>query len=148
MTRLELPLLSRRLKTTGDEVVRAELNLDVKTDQNTWEKVRFLVDSGTEMTSMSAAEARKLKLPIPKRPVPGLTYQGQEVRPGLLRAQIAGMDATEYLFPCYFLGDPALQIASARNLLGLTGVINQVRFTFDGAQSPAAPWGILVVEKR
>ena len=35
-----------------------------------------------------------------------------------------------------------------RNLLGLTGVINQMRLTFDGTTSALAPWGILVVEKR
>jgi hypothetical protein len=79
--------------------------------------------------------------------VPGLTFQGQEVRSGLLRARIPGMDATEYLFPCYFLGDPSVPAVKARNLLGLTGVINQVRFTFDGTPSPVASRGVLVVEK-
>jgi hypothetical protein len=32
--------------------------------------------------------------------------------------------------------------------LGLTGVINQIRLTFDGTTSLVAPSGILVVEKR
>jgi hypothetical protein len=100
------------------------------------------------MTTMLASEARRLKLPIPKRPVPGLSLQGLEVRRGLLRTRIVGMDATEYSFPCYFLGDPAGPSAGPRNLLGLTGVIDQVRFTFDGATSVPAPYGILVVEKR
>ena len=58
------------------------------------------------------------------------------------------MDKTEYLFPCYFLGDPNAPLANSINLLGLTGVINQVRFTFDGATSTQAPCGVLVVEKR
>ena len=33
-----------------------------------------------EMTTMEAAEARKHDLPIPRKPVPGLTFKGQEVR--------------------------------------------------------------------
>jgi hypothetical protein len=46
------------------------------------------------------------------------------------------------------VGDPGVPVANPRNLLGLTGVINQVTLTFDGIQSLAAPWGILVVEKK
>ena len=86
-------------------------------------------------------------MPIPKRPVRGLTLRGQEVRRGLLRARIVGLDATEYVFPCYFLGDPNVPMADPKNLLGLTGVINQIRLTFDGTPSLAAPNGILIVEK-
>jgi hypothetical protein len=65
----------------------------------------------------------------------------------LLRARIVGLDATEYVFPCYFLGDPNIPMADPKNLLGLTGVINQVRLIFDGTPSLAAPKGVLVVEK-
>ena len=58
------------------------------------------------------------------------------------------MDPTEFVFPCYFIGDPNnLPPAPPRNLLGLTGVINQIRLTFEGTTSALAPWGILVVEK-
>jgi hypothetical protein len=58
------------------------------------------------------------------------------------------MDPAEYTFPCYFLGDPDVPVARPRNLLGLTGVINQLRFIFDGATSRFAPYGVLIVEKR
>jgi len=48
-----------------------------------------------------------------------------------------------------FLGDPNLPPhTQALNLLGLTGVINQIRLSFDGTTSVQAPWGVLVVEKR
>jgi len=58
------------------------------------------------------------------------------------------MDLTEYIFPCYFLGDPdRTPPLTARNLLGLSGVIDQIRLTFDGKSSPGAPYGVLVVEK-
>ncbi len=148
MSRLEVPLAFRKLRATGDLVVRAELVLAIKTDHGTWELVTFLVDSGTEMTTMPAAEAKKQNVPMPKHPVAGLTFQGLEVRSGLLRAQIPGMDATEYLFPCYFLGDPNATVVRNRNLLGLTGVINQIRLIFDGKPSPVAQGGVLAVEKN
>jgi hypothetical protein len=148
MTRIELPLAYRTLQSTGDDVLRAELDLELKMNRDAWVTVRFRVDSGTEMTTMLAAEAKDLDLPIPKRPVRGLVLHGLEVRSGLLRARIVGMDATEYTFPCYFLGDPNVPVTEPRNLLGLAGVIDQVRFTFDGPTSPLAPHGVLIVEKR
>jgi hypothetical protein len=148
MSRLELPLVHRTLKSTGDDVILAELDLELWTNRGSWETARFRVDSGSEMTTMLANEARSLNLPIPRRPVPGLALHGLEVRSGLLRARIVGMDATEYVFPCYFLGDPNVPVADSINLLGLTGVINQVRLTFDGPTALLAPYGVLVVEKR
>jgi hypothetical protein len=149
MSRLEVPLKYRTLRATGDTVVWADLTLRLKTNQGAWKEVRFRVDPGTEMTTMLAVDARKLDLPIPKAPVSGLVLHGQEVRSGLLRARIVGMDPTEFVFPCYFIGDPnALPPAQPRNLLALTGVINQIRLCFDGSTSALAPWGILVVEKR
>jgi hypothetical protein len=103
------------------------------------------------MTSMPASEAKLIDLPIPRNAVRGLTFgaANQEVRAGLLRARVIGMDATEYVFPCYFLGDPDGPLPKrARNLLGLSGVIDQIRLTFDGIASDVAPHGVLVVEKR
>jgi hypothetical protein len=41
------------------------------------------------------------------------------------------MDATEYVFPYYILGDPSARPVRPRNLLGLAGAINQIRLTFD-----------------
>lgn len=147
MARLEAPLIDRKLHTTGDRVLHADLDLEVKTNQGAWEGVTFRVDPGTEMTTMPASKARDLDLPIPNRPVRGLALRGQEVRRGLLRVRIPGLDATEYVFPCYFLGDPNIPGLDAKNLLGLTGVINQVRLTFDGTPSSGVPHGNLIVEK-
>ena len=58
------------------------------------------------------------------------------------------MDPTEYVFPCYFVGDPNVPVTDPKYLLGLTGVIDQIRLTFDGPSPPLAPHGILIVEKR
>jgi hypothetical protein len=147
MASLEVPLIDRNLHTTGDRVLHADLGLEVKTNQGTWEDATFRVDPGTEMTTMLASTARDLDLPIPKRPVQGLALHGQEVRRGLLRARIPGLDATEYVFPCYFLDDPNAPVAAPKNLLGLTGVVNQIRLIFDGTPSLAAANGVLIVEK-
>jgi hypothetical protein len=146
MSRLEVPLVERKLQSTGDILLRAELALEIKNNQGLWDKMLFLVDPGTEMTTMEAAEARKRDLPIPRKPVAGLTFKGEEVRAGLLRARVLGMAPIEYVFPCYFLGDPNRPPVQPRNLLGLTGVVNQLRLTFDGRPYPGARWGILVVE--
>src|SRR5215831_10605079 len=128
MARLEVPLLRRLLQTTGDTVLHAELILEVKDNQSKWVPFEFVVDPGTEMTTMPAEEARKRDLPIPKSPVRGLVFRGQEVRRGLLRARIPGLDATEYVCPCYFLGDPNAPMTDEKNLLGLTGVIDKIRW--------------------
>jgi hypothetical protein len=58
------------------------------------------------------------------------------------------LDATEYVFPCYFLGGPNASVVPSRKLLGLTGVINQIRLSFDGTTSLVSPSGVLVVEKK
>jgi hypothetical protein len=149
MSRLEVPLGFRTLRATGDTVLWADLVLSLKTNRGVWKEIPFRVDPGTEMTTMPAYDALGLDLPIPKTPVPGLRLNGKEVRSGFLRARIVGMDPTEFSFPCYFLGDPNLPpSAQMRNLLSLTGVINQIRLSFDGTTSVPAPWGVLVVEKR
>jgi hypothetical protein len=153
MARLEVPLLGRTLWATGDFLLRGELTLLVKTNRQTWEPLIFLADSGTEMTTVPAARAAHLDIPMPQAPVPGLLHQptGQEVRGGFLRVQVAGLGSREFAFPCYFLGDPHAPATAApkgsRNLLGLTGVVDKLRISFDGTPSPSAPVGMLLVEE-
>lgn len=157
MSRLEIPLLGKTLLATGDILLRAELDLILRTNAQTWEQVVFLFDSGTEMTTMPAAQAKLLDIPLPVNPVPGLQHAqtGSEVRAGMIRVQVVGMDGTEYVFPCYFLGDPNKPVGQAqatttpRNLLGLTGVVDKIRVSLDGKPAgAAAPYGNLVIEKQ
>ena len=157
MSRLEVALLGKTLQTTGDILLRAELEILLETNAQSWEQVIFRVDSATEMTTMQAAQAKLLDLPLPANPVPGLKHAqtGQEIRAGFIRAHVVGMDGTVYVFPCYFIGDPHRRGSStqpamvSRNLLGLTGVVDKVRLTFDGKPVNAvAPYGYLVVEKQ
>ena len=137
MSRLEVPLQHRTLRTTGDTVLWADLVLSLKTDSGAWEEISFRVDPGTEMTTMLAFEARKLALPIPKKPVsrPGAARPRGACRCSL-RAPIVGMDLIEFIFPLLLCRRPRRSSrGQARNLLGLTGVINQIRLTFDGKYS-------------
>jgi hypothetical protein len=155
MSRLEVPLLGKKVWKTGEILLRAELDLLIRDHQAVLKPESFRVDSGTEMTTMPAALARALNLPMPKKPIL-LDVNGarREVRPGILRAQISGMDATEYVFPCYFLGNPDAPLVSnqpprpGRSLLGLTGVVDKIRIAFDGTPSADAQYGIMIIEKR
>jgi hypothetical protein len=156
MSRLEVPLQHRMLKATGDVLLWAELDLLLKDGGGRWRPATFLVDSGTEMTTMPARVAKQLDLPLPLQAIRGAVPRqtGLPIRSGRLRARIVGLDGTEFLVPCFFLGDPhtppgVIQPATGpRNLLGLTGVVNQIRLLFDGTPTPIALFGNLIVEKR
>jgi len=155
MSRLERPLLAKTIALTGDIALRAELTLRIKTNAQSWEPVIFLVDPGTEMTTLPAARAKQLAISFPQKPVPrlGITGKTIEVRAGLIRARVDGMDPTEYVFPCYFIGDPDAPFDPnrppkfPRSLLGLSGVVDKIRFLFDGTRTATAPQGLMVVEK-
>jgi len=105
---------------------------------------------------MPASLARSLDLPMPKNPVPGgLNVSGarREVRAGVIRARVDGMDPTEFVFPCYFIGDPDAPFDPnqpprfPRTLLGLSGVVDQIRILFDATPTAPAPLGLIVIEK-
>jgi hypothetical protein len=156
MSRLQVPILGRTVQATGETVLRAELELLLRDLAGNWQLATFRADSASEMTTMSATEAKRLALPYPLQPVLGLAHHptGLEVRSGYLRARVVGVDATEYAFPYYFPGDPTAP-APARpgrplpaNLLGLTGVIDQLRISYDGDAAPGAPYGLMTVEKK
>jgi hypothetical protein len=155
MSRLDVPLRHRVLFATGSVLLGAELDLLLKDNTDRWRQETFLVDSGTEMTTMPASLAKQLDLPIPQQAAPGVIHAqtGLEIRSGSLRARVVGMDQTEYVFPCFFLGDPTTTASSSpskatpRKLLGLSGFIDQLRLIFDGTPTPTAPYGALIVEK-
>jgi hypothetical protein len=136
--------------------LRAALDLWLRDSNNLLQLVTFRVDSGSEMTTLPASLARQLDLPMPLHSVPNLVHAqtGLEISAGLLRAQVVGMDGTEYAFPCYFLGDPDTPpdprqpARLPRNLLGLTGVVDRIRIAFDGKPTPTAAHGVMVVEKQ
>jgi hypothetical protein len=153
MTRLQVPLIGRKIAATGDIVLRAELDLLLRDQGDALRPVTFRVDTATDMSTMPAWLARQFNLPLPKGPVPNLAHtSGLAVRNGLLRARVAGMDPIEYIFPCYFLGDPDVfpdpsqSAILFRSLLDLTGVVDKIRLLLDGRPSATAKYGMLVVD--
>jgi hypothetical protein len=139
-------------------VLRAYLHLLLKDATGNWNRRRFRVDWGTDVTSLSAADAKTLGLPMPQRglTVPVTTAMGTTlvvVRPGFLRLRVIGMDPVEHIIPCHFLGDPdapppAMVPTFPRSLLGLTGVVDKLRIVTDGTPTlPQAPYGNLIVER-
>jgi hypothetical protein len=85
MIRLEQPLIHNILWSTGDLILRAELDLLIKNNQNNWHSMSFRVDSASDMTTMSAYDASVLGLPIPAASVASLKHEqtGLEIRSGL-----------------------------------------------------------------
>jgi hypothetical protein len=154
-----VPLFGTTVWYTGEMVLRAYLDLLLKDAAGNWNRRRFRVDWGTDVTSLSAADAKTLGLPIPQRglTVPVRTSTGMTpvvVRPGFLRMRVAGMDPVEHVIPCHFLGDPDAPLPGAmtatlpRSLLGMTGVVDKLRIITDGTPTPPqAPYGNLIVER-
>src|SRR6185295_6897083 len=106
MSRLVQPLNHKILWATGNLILRAELDLLLKDSHGNWHAKTVRVDCASGMTTMPAADAYRLGLPIPGTTAL-LKHQqtGLEIRSGFLRCQVVGMDQSEYTFPCFFLGD-------------------------------------------
>ena len=156
MCRLTVPITGKILWSTGDVRLRADLDLLLKDNAGGWKQESFRVDTGADVTTFPAHLARQLDLPMPPRAAAGAVHvqTGLEIRSGVLRFQIAGMDATEYATPCLFLGDPATppdpnRLATVPSkLLQPCNLLDALRFIM--AKDPAAGtlYGELVVEKR
>jgi hypothetical protein len=100
MSRLEQPLNYHVLWSTGDLILRAEIDLLLKDKQGNWHAKAFRVDSASDMTTMPAHDAHRLGLPFAAQPGP-LKHDrtGLEIRSGYLRCQVVGMDQTEIRLP-------------------------------------------------
>jgi hypothetical protein len=154
---LLVPLQGKRLQSTGDTLVRAEVVLLLVSADGQWHLTTFRADSGTEVTTVPASLARRLNLPMPAQPTAGLNVTGftgtqaVPVRAGVLKARFFGLEEHEFRFPCYFVGDPdapAEEGGPSRQLLGLTGVVDKVEWSFDGVPRIDAPHGLLILSKK
>lgn len=155
MSRLAIPITGKTLWATGDVRLWADLPLLVRDSSGQYQKVMFRVDSGTDITTYPAYEAKQLGLVVPARPSPARHHPtGLEIRSGLLRFRIAGMDPTEYAVACLFLGDPSVAPSPAqpatfpRKLLQPFALLDQLRFTMDRDPAAGLLYGELIVEKK
>jgi hypothetical protein len=155
---LRVPLQGKKVRATGEILLRAEVLLLVSDADESWHLLPFRADSASEMTTLPAAAARKLNIPMPLAPTTGLRVDTPSatqdaVRAGAIKARFFGMEEDDYWFPCYFLGDPEAEGPQRpgtipRSLLGLTGVVDKVTLVFDGDATEDAPYGHLVIEIR
>ena len=155
MSRLVVPISRRILWSTGDVLRWVEILFDLKDKAGAWKQVQFRLDSASETTTFPAFLAKQLNLAMPQKAAVGAVHiqTGLEIRSGFLRFQIVGMDQTEYVTPCLFLGDPNRRPAGQpatlpRKLLQPLGLLDQLRFTMDRDPSAATLDGELLIEKK
>jgi hypothetical protein len=156
MSRLEVPITGKALWSTGDVRLWADLGLWLKDSAGVFKKESFRVDTGADITTMSAYDAKQLGLPVPQKAAAGATHTqtGLAIRSGVLRFRIDGMDPTEYATACLFLGDPdtppdpSRPATFPRKLLQPFGLLQRLRFTLDQDPASGAPYGTLTVEKK
>jgi hypothetical protein len=155
MSRLAIPVNRTILHTTGDVLLRAHVMLALKDNAGNFTERQFKIDSATDVTTFSAFSASQLGLPMPVNPS-SIRHNptGLEVRSGLLRFRIDGMDSTEYVVSCYFLGDPntppnpAMPAFFPRSLLQPLALLDYLKFTMDKDPASAAIYGEVIIEKK
>jgi hypothetical protein len=155
MSRLAIPVNRTILHSTGDVLLRAHVILALKDSAGKFTDRRFQIDSATDVTTFPAFTARQLGLPIPVNPL-RIRHNptGLEVRSGLLRFRIDGMDQTEYVVSCYFLGDPntapnpATPAFFPRALLQPLALLDYLKFTMEKDPTSAAIYGEVIIEKK
>jgi hypothetical protein len=89
------------------------------------------------------------------QPAQGATHvqTGLEIRSGVLRFPVEGMDHTEYAVPCLFLGDPDRPLAGSvailpRKLLQPLALVDHLRFSTEKDPASTAIYGYMLVEKK
>jgi hypothetical protein len=156
MSRLAVPVTGKNLWSTGDVRLRADLDFLLKDNAGGWKKETFRVDTGTDLTTFPAHLTKQLDLPMPVRAAAGAVHvqTGLEIRSGILRFQIAGMDPTEYATPCLFLGDPDTPPRPGNpatfpgKLLQPFHLLDQLQFTLGKDPAVGSLYGELIAEKR
>ncbi len=155
MSRLAIPIRGKILWSTGDLRLWADVDLLLKDNLGNWIPNRFRVDTSTDVSTFPAFRAKRFGLPMPQHASTGATHiqTGREIRSGVLRFRIHGMDATEYAVSCLFLGDPSTPAAGApatlpRELLQPLALLDRLRFAFDKNATVGAPYGEMTIEKK
>jgi hypothetical protein len=124
------------------------LRIQVRNRVGRWESIDFLVDTGSSVTTIPVLLASKHALLIPGRSVeiPVRTIAGrimQRRRVGTVVARIPGLQPYQFTWPCHFIEAPQ---SPANAALGLAGVLDDLRLSFDGTYRDEAPYGTLTLE--
>jgi hypothetical protein len=157
-------VVSGSFRTPLREIVNAETQvtgyqpviwMTVLRDPLPPERERFILDSGASVSVMSVARAEDLQLPLPGPEAEvELAHQTADtaspvrrrVRPGRLHIQIPAIRDEPFDWPCYFRPDLPKETPP---LLGLAGVLEDLRLTLDGVRSRGGVFfGYLLLELR
>jgi hypothetical protein len=110
----------------------------------------FVVDSGAALTSMSVAKARRLGIALPRGAVElsvetAIGIMRQTRYPGRIQGRVVGLEGWTFDWPCHFV---AHQGPAPKAVLGLAGVLDDLRIILDGTYALEAPYGWLILERR
>jgi hypothetical protein len=146
---VRIPLESYRVPGIAQPFLRAMLTLWVRTQTRQFADLRVRVDSGAAITTVSLGPAQGLGLLIPKKTVEfqveTATGKARQVRhPGRITVRLAEFPGREFNWPCHFLEH---QGVPPQPVLGLTGVLDDLRICLDGSYTLEAPYGSLVLEE-
>lgn len=149
--RVRLALEAKYL-TTGARVIQAKLELFVQTSKPGFASVDFIVDTGCGIASIPSNVAEERGIPLPSktdiRRINVRTATGmnvQRVRLGRIGVRVPGLAGKTFFWGCHFVEPPH---APYKPLLGLEGVLNDLRLIFDGTHSQESPYGLLILEAK
>jgi len=147
--RIRIPLEGKFIET-GARVIRAKLKLLVQISEPGFAPVDFIVDPGCGVTSMPRIAAEDWGIPVPSKgnikAINVRTSTGsskQRVRLGRIGVRVPALTSRIFYWSCHFVEPPH---APYMALLGLGGVLDDLRLIFDGTYSLENPYGVLILE--
>jgi hypothetical protein len=147
--RVRIPLEGRWV-ASGARVIQAKLELLVQTSKADFASLDFIVDPGCGITSIprTMAEERGILIPTEDKIKTigvrsSIGSQEQRVRLGKIGVRVPGLASRFFYWACHFVEPPH---APYMALLGLEGVLKDLRLVFDGTYSIENPCGVLVLE--
>jgi hypothetical protein len=147
--RVHIPLSIRSIKT-GARVIQARVTLLLQSIGPSLVPVDFIVDPGCGITSMPRLVAEEHGIPIPARTtITKISVRSstgsnvQRVRLGKIGVRVPGLSGRIFHWNGHFVEPPH---APHMSLLGLDGVLDDLRLIFDGSYSIEHPYGQLILE--
>ena len=142
------PLEATRL-VTGFIGIKAIIDLGVRTRHHEFQTLPFLVDSGSNVSTLPASLAETWDIPFPNKSVEielrtATRRLRQRVHPANLVVRIPAFAGRDFAWPCHVVDRRSNQ---PQAVLGLAGVLQDFRITFDGAYALEARHGWLILEE-
>src|SRR5207244_6551464 len=122
--------------------IPARISLAIRTRLQELRELPFVVDSAAALTSIPISTAAELGMIIPRQSIEftleTATGPARQFRhPGRIQGRIPGLEAWAFDWPCHFVVHRG---AAPKAVLGLGGVLNDLRITRDGTYALDAPY--------